>query len=332
VQWRERVTPGARVDVTAEMARLTLAIVGETLFSSNVQGDADEVREALGDAVSSFAFAFIPFFETLEKLPLPVFTRVRKSRERLDRIIHRVIAARRDAGGFQDPPLRDLISMLLAARDPENPDAAGMSDQQIRDEAMTIFLAGHETTANAMSWTWHLLGSAPQVEARLHAELAQVIGDRTPNADDVPKLEWTRAVVAESMRLYPPAWTMGRRAIEPHTIGGHEIEKGALVILSQFVVQRDSRWWDDAEMFKPERWLPGARSAEPGARHKYAYFPFGGGSRICIGESFAWTEAILLLATIAQRWRFTPTADPPPTPEPRITLRPKGLFMRATKR
>ena len=143
--------------------------------------------------------------------------------------------------------------------------------------------------------------------------------------EDVPQLEWTHAMVAEAMRLYPPAWTMGRRAIEPHTIAGHQISKGDLVIMSQYVVQHDARWWPDPDAFKPERWL------EDGKRPKYAYFPFGGGSRICIGESFAWTEAILLLATIAQRWKFTPEG-PPPVLEPRITLRPKGLRMRATKR
>lgn len=246
--------------------------------------------------------------------------------------------------------------MLLAARDPENPNAAGMSDLQIRDEAMTIFLAGHETTANAMAWTWHLLGSAPEAEARLHSEIAQVLGDRTPTVEDVPKLEWTRAIVAESMRLFPPAWTMGRRAIEPHTIAGHQISKGDLVIMSQYVVHRDPRWWSAPDQFTPDRWilksassvsavapLDSAPSAAPfdsadsqvgvaqGRRPKYAYFPFGGGSRICIGESFAWTEAILLLATIAQRWKFTPEG-PPPVPEPRITLRPKGLRMRASHR
>jgi len=328
LRWRESIEPNATIDVAAEMGALTLAIVGETLFSSNVQADADEVREALGEAGSSFAYAFVPFFSVLEKLPLPVFARVRRARERLDRVIHRVIAERRandDGGG-------DLVSMLLAARDPENPNAAGMSDEQIRDEAMTIFLAGHETTANAMAWTWHLLGSAPEVEGRLHAEIAQVLGDRTPTVEDVPKLEWTRAIVAESMRLFPPAWTMGRRAIEPHTIGGHQVSKGDLVIMSQYVVHRDPRWWPAAHQFVPDRWLlKSVTSASSAARPKYAYFPFGGGSRICIGESFAWTEAILLLATIAQRWKFTPQG-PPPVPEPRITLRPKGLRMRATPR
>ena len=211
--------------------------------------------------------------------------------------------------------------MLLAARDPENPSAPGMSDQQIRDEAMTIFLAGHETTANAMAWTWYLLSTSKDVETRLHDELARVLDGRTPTVEDVAKLEYTRAVVAESMRLYPPAWTMGRKAIEPHTIAGHAIAPGALVIVSQWIAHHDARWWDDPDSFKPERWQ------SPASRPKYAYFPFGGGTRICIGESFAWTEAILLLATIAQRWRFA--TENAPQLEPRITLRPKNLAMRA---
>ena len=260
-----------------------------------------------------------------------MFVRVRKARERLDKVIHRVIAERRSGNPRKGLPPQaddemgpDLVSMLLAARDPENPNAPGMSDEQIRDEAMTIFLAGHETTANAMAWTWYLLGNSKRVEAKLHEELALVLNGRTPAVEDVPKLEYTRAVVAESMRLYPPAWTMGRRAIEGHTIGGHTIDPGSLVILSQWIVHHDPRWWDVPNDFRPERWL------SPAPRPKYAYFPFGGGSRICIGESFAWTEAILLLATIAQRWTFTPLSVP--KLEPRITLRPKGLHMQVVRR
>lgn len=335
-RWRDQVTPGAELDLTREMSGLTLGIIGETMFSSDVQGDADEVREALSDAVANFAYAFIPGLDYLQKLPLPMFVRMRTARERLDRVIHRVIAERR-TGGSEQPPLRsDLISMLLAARDPENPNEGGMGDAQIRDEAMTIFLAGHETTANAMAWTWHLLATAPAVEARLHEELDRVVGSgidtpegvspRTPTIEDVPKLEWTRAIVAESMRLFPPAWTMGRRVLEDHAIGGHTIAKGSLVIMSQWVVHRDPRWWPEAESFTPERWLA------PTDRPKYAYFPFGGGSRVCIGEAFAWTEAILLLATIAQRWRFARGTHPAPATEPRITLRPKGLFLTAARR
>ena len=320
VRWRDTVKDGAAVDLTDEMGGLTLAIVGETLFSTNVQKDADEVRDALTDAVQSFAYAVLPGIEMIEKLPVGPFVKVRKARARLDRIILRVITERR----ANPDASHDLVSMLLAARDPENPSEPGMSDQQIRDEAMTIFLAGHETTANAMAWTFHLLGGIPGAELALIEELDRVLGGRVPTFEDVPKLEYTRAVIAESMRLYPPAWTMGRRAIEPHTIGGYAIEQDALVLVSQWVAHRDPRWWDDPLSFQPERWQREAR------RPKYAYFPFGGGTRICIGESFAWTEAILLLATIAQQWRFTPLTKP--TPEPRITLRPHNLRMRAVRR
>lgn len=337
-RWRDAVAPGSQLDIAREMSALTLGIIGETMFSSDVQGDADEVREALADAVSNFAYAFIPGVDYLQRLPLPIFAKVRQARERLDRVIHRVIAQRRagnpstsaeatvDTKGLPPPIRPDLISMLLAARDPENPNEGGMSDAQIRDEAMTIFLAGHETTANAMAWTWHLLGTAPEAEARLHEELAAVLNGRLPAVEDVPKLEWTRAIVSESMRLFPPAWTMGRRVLEPHTLGGHTIDKGALIILSQWVVHHDPRWWPNAERFAPERWLA------PAERPKYAYFPFGGGTRVCIGEAFAWTEAILLLATIAQKWRFVRGAHPLPATEPRITLRPKGLRMTAEPR
>ncbi len=356
VRWRESMHDGSTIDVTAQMGGLTLAIVGETLFSTDVQSDADEVRDALSEAVQSFAYAALPRIELIEKLPVGPFVKVRKARARLDRIIHKVIAERR----ANPAASHDLVSMLLAARDPENPSERGMSDQQIRDEAMTIFLAGHETTANAMAWTWHLLGQAPEVETRLHQEIDGVCTDepegsspRVPSIDDVPRLEYARAVIAESMRLFPPAWTIGRRAMEPHTIGGFAIEKDALVLMSQWVVHRDPRWWDDPQSFKPERWLgsgsrepgtgsqtgspapvpgipSGSRLPDPGSRPRFSYFPFGGGNRVCIGESFAWTEAILLLAVIAQTWRFSGVSAP--RAEPRITLRPAHLQMRLTRR
>jgi cytochrome P450 len=324
-RWAETVSAGRELDMAAQMGGLTLAIVGETLFSSDVQEDAADVRAALGDAVAGFALAFVPMIQTLEQLPLPIFRRIRSARERLDRIIRKVIAKRRDAAAANHES-HDLVSMLLAARDPDNPQAVGMSDEQIRDEAITIFLAGHETTANAMAWTWHLLASAPEAEARLHQELSGVLGGRLPTAEDVPRLEWTRAVVAESMRIWPPVWTMGRRVLQTHTIDGHAMEAGSLIITSQWVVHHDPRWWDDPSTFAPQRWL------SPSPRPKYAYFPFGGGSRVCIGESFAWTEAILLLATIAQRWQFRHVPGVTPKPEPRITLRPHGLRMLAEPR
>ena len=315
----ERWQDGRTLDVAQEMMHLALTIVGKTLFGTETEAEAEEVRDALSASMASFARFMMPFAELLGRLPLPANRRFEQSRARLDAVIYRIIEERRASGEDRG----DLLSMLLKAQDEEG-DGGGMTDEQLRDEAMTIFLAGHETTANAMAWTWYLLSQDEMVETRLREELDRVMAGRTPTVEDVPKLEYTRAVIAESMRLYSPAWTMGRRAIEAHTLGGYAIEKDALVLASQWVVHRDPRWWDDAETFRPERWLTDNR------RPKYAYFPFGGGNRVCIGESFAWTEAILLLATIAQQWRFTAVTTP--VREPRITLRPAELQMRAIRR
>lgn len=320
-RWRDRVTPLDTFDMTAGMRDLALAIISETLFASDSQAKGADVSEAWEESTERYGVAFIPGIKYLEKLPLPVFLRKRRARERLDRLLYGVIADRR--AGSDQP---DLISMLMAARDPDNPSEPGMTDKQIRDEAMTIFIAGHNTTANALSWGWYLLAKTPAAEACLHDELEQVLAGRTPVAEDVPKLVYTRAVVAESMRLYSPAWSMGRLALETHTIGGHTLRKGSVAWFSPWVVHRDPRWWDAPDLFRPERWLDEAGPARP----KYAYFPFGGGAHQCVGEGFAWTELTLLVATIAQHWRFETVSEP--TPAPGITLTPKGLRMRALRR
>jgi cytochrome P450 len=191
-----------------------------------------------------------------------------------------------------------------------------MSDRQVRDEVITLFLAGHETTANALSWIWALLADHPEVEASLHDELDQVLDGRVLTADDAQRLPYTRAVVSEALRLYPPAWTLGRRVRREYYWAGHVMPAGSLVLMSQWIVQRDPRWWPDPERFDPQRWLGG-----PNTRPRFAYFPFGGGTRLCIGESFAWTEAILVLATIARRWRLVVDRTHPIEPLPLITLR-----------
>ena len=187
--------------------------------------------------------------------------------------------------------------MLLHAQDAEG--SGGMTDRQLRDEVITLFLAGHETTANALTWTWVLLGRHPEVDARLHDELDAVLEGRPPTADDVARLPYTRAVVAETLRLYPPAWTMGRRVLRDYRWAGHDIPAGSLILMSQWVMHRDPRCWPDPERFDPERWL-----RDPAGRPRFAYFPFGAGNRVCIGESFAWNEAIVVLAALAQRWRL----------------------------
>ncbi|MGH9592315.1 MAG: cytochrome P450, partial [Bryobacteraceae bacterium] len=304
-------------DVAQEMMRLTLDIVGRTLFSSDVDSEADEIGAALNQVFGLFEVILMPFSEWLEKLPLPSVRRFHRARARLDRTIYRLIAERRanphDTG--------DLLSMLLLAQDEES--HAGMTDMQVRDEALTLFLAGHETTANALTWTWYLLSQNPEAEAAFHAELGRVLAGRLPTVADLPQLRYTESVLAESLRLYPPAWGIGRRALEDYSLGGYVIPKSSVVLTSPYVVHRDSRWFPEPLAFRPERWL-----TEDTARPKFAYFPFGGGTRVCIGERFAWMEGILVLATIGQRWRLSLEPGHRVETHARITLRTKyGMRM-----
>jgi cytochrome P450 len=312
---RDRWRPGETIDAHREMMALTLAIVGKTLFDADVEHEAAEIGAALATTFESFQFGFfLPFGELLERLPLPATLRFRKARARLDATIYRLIEERRRAGGDRG----DLLSMLLLAQDTEG-DGGRMTDVQLRDEAMTIFLAGHETTANAMTWTWYLLSQHPDVEACVHAEIDAALGGRLPSADDLPLLPYTRMVLAESMRLYPPAWIVGRRALGPFDANGYTIPARSIVLLSPYTMHRDPRWFPEPERFDPERFTPERQSERP----KFAYFPFGGGPRVCIGEQFAWMEGVLLLATIAQRWRLRLVPGHPIALQPIITLRPK---------
>ncbi len=320
--WRD----GQTLDISHEMMRLTLAIVGKTLFDADVEREADEIRAAMTDIVRLFNAMMLPFSELLEKLPLPQKRRFDKAKQRLDATIYRMIEERRSGGGARR---NDLLSMLLDARDEEG-DGAGMTDTQVRDEALTIFLAGHETTANALSWTWYLLSEHPEVEARLHAEIDSVLEDgRLPRVEDVARLRYTEMVIAESMRLYPPAWAIGRLSINEHSVAGFLMPPRSLVLLSPYVMHRDERYFPDPTRFDPERWTPEAREARP----QFAYFPFGGGARRCIGEGFAWMESILLVATLAQRWRLRHVPSHKVALQPAITLRPKGgMLMTLEKR
>ena len=317
---RDRWRAGSVIDAHQEMMALTLAIVGKTLFDADVEHEAAEIGAALKTTFESFNFGFfLPFGQLLDRLPLPPTLRFRKARARLDATIYRMINDRRASGTDHG----DLLSMLLLAHDTEG-DGGRMTDLQLRDEAMTLFLAGHETTANALTWTWYLLSRHPDVEARLHAEVDSALGSRLPTADDLASLPYTRMVLAESMRLYPPAWILGRRALAPFEAGGFEIPARSIVLMSQYVTHRDARWFPNPERFDPERFLP-ERQAE---RPKLAYFPFGAGPRVCIGEQFAWMEGIILLATIAQRWRLRLVPGHPVALQPIITLRPKyGMKM-----
>jgi cytochrome P450 len=257
----------------------------------------------------------------------------RRAKNRLDAIIYRMIAEHR-----QGPDSGDLLSMLLLARDTEEgaPSGAisefgeGMSDLQVRNETMTILLAGHETVANALTWTWYLLSNHPEIEARLHQEVDTQLGGRLPGESDWPKLRYSYAVLAESMRLYPPAWATGRRALESMEIGGYTIPAEAVVIMSQYTMHRDARYFPDPERFDPSRWL---RSAEAPQLPKFAYFPFGGGPHLCIGEGFAWMEGVLALTVLAQRWKLRLDPCYKVGFEPKITLRPaKGMPMTLERR
>ncbi len=315
----ERWSAGQVRDVALEMTRLTLAIVGRTLFDADVESEADEIGAALTTALGLFGRTFtLPYFELLDRLPLPMNRRFDRAKARIDATIARLIAERRRAPGGAD-----LLSLLVSASDTEG-DGGGMTDAQVRDEAITIFLAGHETTANALAWTWYLLARNPDAEARLHAEVDAVLGGRSPTAADLPRLPWTEMVLAESMRLFPPAWIIGRRAIEPQEIGGFDVPRGSIVVVSQWVTHRDPRWFPDPERFDPERFRASAKEARP----RFAYFPFGGGPRVCIGEGFAWMEGVLVLAAIARRWRLGLAPDQDIVPAPSITLRPRdGIRM-----
>jgi cytochrome P450 len=330
----DRWASGTVVDVASEMAALTLAVAGKTLFDADVESDAREIAEALGAALAGFNLSLMPYGEHLVRLPIPSAIRFHKSRARLDAVVYRLIEQRRERAADGGSVGRDVLSMLVAARD-EDGDRRGMSDGQIRDEAMTLLLAGHETTANAMTWTWMLLSGNPQAEQALHAEVDAVLGNgRLPGADDLPRLPYTRAVLAESMRLYPPAYLVGRRALAPYHVPGTDyvLPARTVVLLAEYLLHRDPRFWDEPERFLPERWLDTGEANTP-ARHRFAYFPFGAGPRICIGEHFAWMEGTLLLATIAQRWQLRLVPGQRIALEPIITLRPRyGMRMTVERR
>ena len=316
-EWRS----GEECDIHAEMMRLTLSIVAKTLFDADVDREAKRVGHAL-EAIMHLNSDFRKLILTPTWLPTPRKIRATIATAKLNRIIYRFIEERRTSGVDKG----DLLSMLLAARDD---DGSRMTDRQLRDEAITIFLAGHETTANALAWTWMLLAQNPQVEAKLHEELDRVLGGRPPTVDDLPSLRYTNNVITESLRLYPPAWGMARVAIEDTKIAGYPIPKGCGVSLAQWVVHRDPRWFEAPLEFRPERWEGDLLKRLP----RFAYFPFGGGPRQCIGNNFAVMEANLLLATLAQQFRISLVPGREIIPAASITLRPKtGIWGKIEKR
>jgi cytochrome P450 len=306
-EWQD----GEERDIHAEMMRLTLQIVGKTLFDADVECDAQDIgksMELLLELSANFRRTiFIPHW-----VPTPTNFRLERAIRQIEKVLYRMIAEKRASGRDSG----DLLSMLLAAQDE---DGSRMTDQQLRDEAITLFLAGHETTANTLSWTWWLLAQNPAVEAKLQAELRTVLAGRAPSLDDLPKLVYTNQIITESMRLYPPAWGTARTAIEDHEIAGYAVPKGSGVSFAQWTVHRDARWYDAPDEFRPERWEGDLLKRIP----RFAYFPFGGGPRQCIGNTFALMETALTLATIAQQYRFRLVEGHPVVPLASITLRPR---------
>lgn len=319
--WTAVAHSGGVLDVAAEMMRLTLRIAGETLLSTDVTGDAAAVGRAVSVLLNEANNRILQPIEVPLRVPTPNNRRVVRALEDLDSVVLRMIEERRRMAEGRP---NDLLTMLMEARDDET--GEGMTDRQLRDEVLTIFLAGHETTANALSWTFYLLSLHPDAARRTRAELRDVLRGRSPEVADLGKLVYTTAVLKESMRLYPPAWIIGRRCVEGDTIRGYDIPPDSIVFASPWVTQRHPVFWPNPEGFDPERFLP-ERAA---SIHRYAYFPFGAGPRICIGQGFAMIEAALLLATLAQKIRLDLVPGHPVVPQPSITLRPRhGILARA---
>ncbi len=337
---RDRMVPSQPFDIASASMALSLEIVARTLFDTNVDDDILRINDEVNLIMDLYNFIVaFPRIELFLHLPIPGITKFRNSKRRLDAVVDRLIHERRTSLATNSPDRGDLLTMLLTSRD-ELLDAEGnptgesvaMSDDQVRDEVLTIFLAGYETVANGLTWTWYLLSQNPQVEARLHAELDAVLGvgdaRRLPTLADYPALRYTEQVFAESMRLYPPAWAMGRMSTRPVTLGPYRIPPGAHFFFSQYMMSRTEEYFPDPLTFDPDRFTPEAKAA----RNKYTYFPFGGGSRQCIGESFAWMEGVFSIATLAQAWRLTYADAKPPEVQAKITLRPKDPLMMVAER
>ncbi|HEY6065303.1 MAG TPA: cytochrome P450 [Thermoanaerobaculia bacterium] len=309
-------------NVHEDLMRVTMQIVSKTLFDADVESDVDELGRAFEMVLHEIAVRFRRPFKIPDWIPTPGNLRYRRGIRRLERLVFRILAERR-----ADPRDRgDLLSLLISARDD---DGSAMSDSQLRDELVTIFLAGHETTAIALSWTLHLLAQHPLVRDRLVKELFDQLDRRPATVDDLPNLPFADAVVKEAIRLYPPAFVLGREAVRDCEIGGWPIPAGATLFLSPWVMHRDPRWFSSPEKFLPERWLDGLAARLP----RFAYMPFGGGPRICIGDRFATMEAVLILATVARRYRLERASDAEIIPSPSITLRPAGgVWMKLVKR
>jgi len=311
--WR----PQQELNIALEMMHLTLKVVAETLFGTDLSDEMREVAQAINDIMSLYHFMILlPAAESLVHFPLPGVLKFRRARRRLDELVYKMIEQHRSAPEADSP---DLLTMMLRGNYGDNFRRDRRRDAQLRDEVITIFLAGYETVANALAWTWWLLSQHPEVEAKFHKEVDTVLNGRLPGYDDLPRLGYTEMVLAESMRLYPPAWAMGRHALRDFELGPYRLPAGTTLLMSQYVMHRSPQYFRDPLTFDPDRFGPDAKVG----RNRAAYFPFGAGARQCIGESFARMEGVLVLATIAQRWKFQSATQGKIQPEPLITLRPK---------
>ena len=310
-------------DIGADMTRLTLGIVVKTLFGEDLPPEANQIGRSMVAVLDATNERMNSVLRIPPWVPTPRNLREKRSLAELDATIQSLIRTRRASPEGRD----DLLSVLLAATDAES--SAGMSDRQLRDEMTTLFLAGHETTATGLTWTWYLLSRHPEVAERLTGELDRVLAGRAPLANDLPNLPYTEMVVREAMRLYPPAPGFAREPIEAVTIGGYDVPKGSLIVVNTYVLHRDARFFADPERFDPERFAPGFEER----MQRYAYLPFGGGPRICIGNNIAMMEARLILATMAQYYRFSLDPDEPVRPVQLVTLRPnRPVRMRVERR
>jgi cytochrome P450 len=310
-EWRTHPTPPT-ID-SEEMMRLTLRIVGLCLFSADVAHEAASVGASLTEALHIFIRLNHPLVQMIGPLRRRNERLGREARNRIEAVLLEVVNNHRREPARYD----DMLSMLMSSHDEMG--TSYMSNQLLLDECLTLFLAGHETTANALTWTWYVLACHPEIEAALHAELATALGGRTPGIDDLERLPYTTAVLRESLRLYPPAWIISREAVTPYRLEEIDVPTGAQLLVSPFATQRDPRFWPQPEIFRPERWLHG----EAASRHRFAYFPFGAGTRVCIGEHFALMEAVLVIATIAQSFRLELDSSQDITMWPQLTLRPR---------
>ncbi|RDV15367.1 cytochrome P450 [Pontibacter diazotrophicus] len=314
---------GMRVDVMREMMKMSTGIAGKTMFNVDIEEEAPEIDQALESIMSLFGRITLPFAELLLKLPLPGTLRFFRAKAQLDKTIYRIIAERRRSMLNNG----DLLSLLL--QEQGETDGGGLSDQSIRDEALTLFLTAFDTTSIALTWTWYLLSQHPEVEADLHKELDSVLQGRLPTLDDYPQLKFTRMIFTESMRMYPPIYIIARQALEQFAIGNYVVPGGTIVLMSPYLIHRDSRFHPDPQQFNPYSWAQRPDGHYP----KFEYFPFSEGPRSCIGQHYAWLEGILVLASIAQFWRMTLVPDHSVEMAQLLNLRPKhGMMMQLHRR